>query len=231
MFDIDLSFEMDGFDIDIGEKIDSRYITPKIPQEKDESMLSYKKAEELASDLTISPGFRHYIIVNGEFCMGDFIEAMFVKNNWHSKKLQIATLSLNENNVDSLENLLDGGFIDSLDIVVSAFFFAHERNRVMKYLYHSLDKENRLQVGVTRSHCKICQFRTDEGLSIIIHGSANLRSSWNLEQIVVEDNEMIYNFNNEFLDEIIKRYATIKKEVPVGDVWQKILTDRKGRSR
>jgi hypothetical protein len=46
-----------------------------------------------------------------------------------------------------------------------------------------------------------------------MHGSANLRSSNNLEQFEFEESEELYNFNRKYFEDIIEQYSTIKKAV------------------
>jgi hypothetical protein len=52
-----------------------------------------------------------------------------------------------------------------------------------------------------------------------MHGSANLRSSSNIEQLCIEEGAELYNFNEEVHDAIIKRYQTINKPVRFKKAW------------
>ena len=54
---------------------------------------------------------------------------------------------------------------------------------------------------------------THKGGFVVIHGSANLRSSNCVEQFVVEENEELYKFNEDFHSKIIDKYKTIDKSV------------------
>ena len=91
--------------------------------------------------------------------------------------MTISTLSLSQDNIDSLANLLDWGYIDELNLIVSAYWFSHERWSLVPYCYERLDKEDKFQLAVAGIHTKTCQFETLGGKRIVIHGSANLRSS------------------------------------------------------
>jgi hypothetical protein len=46
----------------------------------------------------------------------------------------------------------------------------------------------------------MCIFETYCGMKIVIHGSANLRSSDNIEQIDIEENEELFNYSDEFFE-------------------------------
>jgi len=53
----------------------------------------------------------------------------------------------------------------------------------------------------------------------VMHGSANLRSSGNIEQFTMEDNEELYNFYDEVFVSILERYRTINKQLRGNELW------------
>lgn len=226
----------EGFELDMGDlsanfnlaanpdelEFDSRYIKPPYKPEIQEAMLVYKNAEKLAHDIKMTPGARYYIVVDGTFYFGDFIEALIVRNNWLIPEMTISTLSMNENNVDSLANLLKGDYVQKLNLVVSAYFYSHERAGMIPYIYDNLDIDNRFQLAAASSHCKLAMFETDSGLKITMHGSANLRSSSNIEQLMVEENPELYQFNKDIQDRIIETYKTINHQVRRNTLWQAV---------
>jgi hypothetical protein len=211
--------EFSGELVNVNENFESRYIKPPISNDVDDDLLKYEDAVKLAKDIVISKGSRHFAIINGSFIFGDFIEALIVENNWHIKKMTISTLSMSDNNIDSLANLLNGDYVDALDLIVSVFFFSHERHNLIKYMYEELDKKNKFQLAVAATHCKTCIFETHCGKFIVMHGSPNLRSSNNIEQFVVEENEVLYNFNHEYQMRIIEKFKTINKAVRNTNLW------------
>lgn len=219
--DLNLScFELAEFEI--SSEFETRYIKPKLPIELPESAMKYENAEQLAKDVPIDKGTRHYVLINGSFIFGDYIEALCVINDWHVKKLTISTLGLNQNNVDSLANLINGGYADEVNLIISDYCFAHNRQGLIKYMYEELDKDNKFQLAVARTHCKIVLIETHCGLKIVLHGSANLRSSNNIEQFMIEENDYLYDFNNEYHSKIVEMYSTIKKSIGLGELWDKI---------
>lgn len=198
-------------DIKVNKKLSSRYITPPPSFEIDERYLKYSNAEKLAKDILIDKNCRHFVVIDGTFIFGDFIEALIVENNYLVKRMVISTLSMSQNNVDSLRNLLDGDYVQQLDLIVSDYFYSHEKSDLLPYIYEQLDIDNKFQLAAAGTHCKLCIFETECGKFICIHGSANLRSSSNIEQFVVEENETLYNFNLEFQEAILEKYKTINK--------------------
>lgn len=124
-------------------------------------------------------------------------------------------------NNDRHQNLLNGGFVQDLSLIVSDYFYSHERHNLIQYAYDELDKDNKFQLAVASSHCKICIFASGS-LKVVIHGSANLRSSSNIEQIVVEVNNDLYDFIHDYQMKIVNHYATIKKSIRDSKLWNTI---------
>jgi hypothetical protein len=207
------------FDLsDDGETLqeESRYTKPKVYQVK-QDFVCYDNADKLARELTVNKGERADVFISGNFIFGDFIEAYIVQRNAKVKRMTITTLSLSQENVDSLHNLLIKNYVDELNLIVSVYFFGHERHSLIPYIYKKLDIDNKFQFAVAAIHTKTAQFETLGGRKIVIHGSANLRSSANIEQFTIEENEGLYTFYDSQFDKIIERYATINKKEPIRD--------------
>lgn len=82
--------------------LDARYTKPKVYTVA-EKYVMYDNAAKLARDLRIDSSHqRAHCIVHGNFIFGDFIEAYLVENKARVKEMTISTLSLNQNNVDSI---------------------------------------------------------------------------------------------------------------------------------
>lgn len=206
-------------------KPDSRYIKPKICRELSDRMLKYKNAQELARDIKFNEYSRFYVIVDGTFIFGDFIEAFFREQNVIAKKMTISTLSLSVENVGSLHNLLSGGYIQELNLIVSDYWYQNEKHQLVRHLYERLDQfGDNFQLAAASVHTKICIFETVNNRKFVFHGSANLRSSSNVEQIMLEENESLFNFNDEIHDSIIETYKTINKSVRRKNLWQAVVT-------
>lgn len=201
-----------GIDLDLDlHKFNNRYQKSKQINELPKCMIKYSNALKLAKKVELKEGSRYNCIVAGNFVFGDFIEAFVVNNNAKCINMTISTLSLDQNNVDSLRNLITGGFVEELNLIVSDYFYSHERGSLIPYIYKELDIEDRFQLAVAGSHTKIAMFETSGGKKIVIHGSANLRSSSNIEQFIIEENKELYDFWLEYHNLIIKEYKTINK--------------------
>lgn len=203
-------------------KSGSRYFSP--PKQKDipEKRLKYRFADELAAAVLPEKGMRVFVVLDGSFIAGDFFEAWIVRHNIHVKKMTISTLSMSENNVDSLANVLNAGYVDALDLIVSDYFYSHERRNLVPYLYKELDKDNRFQLAAASTHCKLCLMETHGGSKVVVHGSANLRSSSNIEHLCIEENPELFDFLLSTQVGIIEKFKTINKSIRYAELWQTV---------
>ena len=105
----------------------------------------YENALSLAQHLTLEKGQRAggNIIVSGAFIFGDFIEALHHAPHGQSKRMTISTLSLSQENIDSLQNLPDNGYLDHLDLIISAYLPPTSDTASYPTLYEHLDHQNR----------------------------------------------------------------------------------------
>lgn len=221
---IDVDIDLSHFDFVGGYDEETRYIKPRFQVLKPNQIM-YENAQQLAKELKHDKSQRADVIVSGAFIFGDFIEAYLMEYNIKCVKMTISTLSLSQENIDSLANCLNLGYIDELNLVVSAYFYSHERHNLIPYIYEKLDIDNKFQLAVAGIHTKTCQFETLGGKKVVIHGSANLRSSGNIEQFTIEENPHLYDFYDEIYSNILDRYATIKKQVRGKELWK--LMNRK----
>lgn len=221
------NFDLTNFDfLQEDDGIGQRYTKPKIYATIKETNIKYENARKLARELKVGEGERANVIVAGSFIFGDFIEAFITEHNVKVKKMTITTLSLSQENIDSLQNLILGGYVDELNLIISHYFYANERESLIPYTYQALDRDDRFQLAVAGTHTKTIIFETAGGKKIVIHGSANLRSSANLEQFTIEENKELYDFYDEYQDRILERYKTINKPVRVKPLWNLITTKR-----
>lgn len=221
--DFDFDFNPALFDISGSLNEETRYIKPKV-QPVPKGYVLYDNARKLARELRINKGERFDALVGGNFIFGDFIEAYIVEHNAKCRKMTISTLSLGQENVDSFRTLLEKGYVDELRLLVSVYFYSHEAHALIPYIYERLDngKAWNFQLSVAAIHTKTAQFETLGGRKVVIHGSANLRSSGNIEQFTIEENEELYDFYDKALSRIAERYATINKAVRGEDLWNTI---------
>lgn len=225
--DLDFS-DFSNIEIDAEVEFETRYVKPPKTRQIPEHLLKYDKAVNLAKEIDLEVG--GFCIVDGSFIFGDFIEALIVEKNLHVQELTISTLSMSENNVDSLHNLLAADYVDNLNLIISDYFFSHERGNLIPYIYQELDIEDKFQLGVACSHTKTVLIQTHCGMKIIIDGSANLRSSGCLEQFRIEQNEQIYDELKKYQDWILNTYSTINKSIRGKELWHQEVKQKKSKT-
>tara|TARA_R110000851_G_C12996958_1_gene557931 strand:+ start:166 stop:858 length:693 start_codon:yes stop_codon:yes gene_type:complete len=210
--DLDLD-TFDGLDVKSADS-EQKYFKPK-KHIVNVAKIKYENADKMAVELGGCNG-RTFALLSGSFIFGDLIEAIVVRNNWHVKRLVISTLSLSIANIESLRNLIVGGYVDKLDLVVSDYFYSHERNKLIKDIYERLDIDGKLQLTVANTHTKIVTIETHCGRSVIMHGSANLRSSGCTEQVCIEDDAQLTRFYiDELIEPNIEYFSTIGKSTRI----------------
>lgn len=207
---------------------DCRYMRPR-PTRVPNVCVRYDNADAFAKSLKIDKGTRIDAFISGSFIFGDFIEAFLKRNNCKATQMTIATLSMSEENVDSLYLLMKRGYLDNLRLMISDFYFAHERHTMIPYIYRKLDIEERFQLGVCRIHTKTCHFTTLGGKKIVIHGSANLRANGCVEQMTIEEDPKLYDFYEDTYNLLFGRYSTINHKVTSRASWnefEKLLDEK-----
>lgn len=183
------------------------------------TQVKYERAAELAIDAAdaIKTGHTLHALLSGNFIFGDFIEALAVENGVRFERLTLSTLAISDENVISLENLLKCGFIKDLEIIVSSYFWAHNRQNAA-FLYETLCDPFGAKLAVAGIHTKIALIQTDKS-KIVVHGSANMRSSRTLEVVTIESNPALFDFHDAWHQQILNDYQVTRKERRASNLW------------
>ena len=216
---------LNDFDIEFADDtdIETRYLKPRLILIKNK-FVKYENAEKLAKEVHIKKNERIHCIVSGNFVFGDFIGAYLTNHNIKAKNMTINTLSLSADNVDMLQAMMELGYIDKLNLIVSHYFYQHNRNTIVKKIYDDLDNDkDNFNLAVASTHCKIVNFKTYDDKYIVIYGSANMRSSSNIEQFTIEENKELYDFYESINTKIIDKFNTINKAVRYQDIRNAIF--------
>ena len=212
----------DGFDLDLSAfdlgtaatgPVETRYCKPRVMRQVPAHQVKYDRARDLvlAMGRDIIDGHRVDALISGNFIFGDFIEALLVEMDAKADDLTLSTLAISQENVDSLHNLLTGDYVGTINIIVSDYFWSHNRHNAA-YIYEKLDLADRFQLAVAGVHTKIALLRIGEW-KLIISGSANLRSARCVEVFTVETSPDLYDFHKAWHDALVTEYATIRKSL------------------
>ena len=213
----ELDFDLDDFSFDeIQPDTKTRILQPRIDTEILTKTVNFEHALELAEKVDLSGKTRTYAWVSGSFIFGDLLEALWRRRNIDIKELSIVSLSISEENIDSWAGLLAQANIEKFNLVLSAYFYSHYKFDMIPYLYQQLGNDPRVQIAFGAYHQKIITLTTHPGNTLTIHGSANARSSMNIEQIMVEpNNRELHEFNARMIADICDRYGTINHDAEI----------------
>lgn len=216
----DLDFSLS--DVRRGGKSDGietcRYDRPRIYDNVLDAV-EYEHAQDFVDDLELSDGYRAFAFVSGNFVFGDVLEAMVDQRKVAPRSMTIQTLSMSEENIDSLANVIDmmGGRLERLRIILSVYFWGHEHRpgQLVPYLYETLDVDGLdFDVAFASIHTKIVTVETLAGHHLVMDGSANLRSLRNIEQLRIECDDGLYEYIERFADKVFAAYSVVNRDQP-----------------
>ena len=183
---LDIELDLDIFEIDEKPKkpnnIKNSFV--KVKHHKGVKVAKYRNAQKMVNDIgNIEENDHISAIVSGDFIAGDFIEAYLFENELIAEEIIISTLSMSRENVDSLKNIQDYRLKGKMGLLISDFYFSHEKHRGILDIAEKLGN-GEFALGVAGLHTKITLIKTECGKHLVIGGSANLRSSLNILAIL-----------------------------------------------
>lgn len=214
---------LEGFDLDLSLDMEDRHAMrfAKVKHYQAPRTVKYDKAQEAARDIgLLDAGERVEMIVSGNFIAGDFIEAYLYEHELVADEILIATLSLSADNVDSLSNV-KRRLTGLMGLIVSDYFYAYERKGGIEDIITRLAGDD-FVLAVAGVHTKITLIKTQCGRHLVIGGSANLRSSLNIEQITLDNSAALYAFHREWMAKILNDYHVRHKMLRREALWQLI---------
>jgi hypothetical protein len=223
---IDLSADFDLDELEIGEiSTTPNDQTPTTPQPP-AGMFSLSKNhflrqfhESKAKDKTNRRGVKRFIhpenargllpylpdqgdtthaIVRGDFVLGEIIPVIL--RNKPADCVAIATLGMSEANAKMLAGLRDRGMIRELHLVVSHYFASVDATSTFAKVCQIIGPH---APTVTRSHAKVIIIIQPPNFYTVA-GSANLRSSDNIEQFAIWNDPEVADFHLNWMKELIK---------------------------
>lgn len=208
----DFDFDLEGFDlsgIELAPAIgNERYQLPKATKSLP---AVFDNAIEMAESIDLHEGMRAFCLLSGNFIFGDLIEAMTTLDKWRIDHMTVHTLTMSQDSIDSLANVITMDQPSSLHVIMSDYWYAHERGRdgLLGELHDKLDIGEGFRLAFCRTHAKVVTIRTKAGHKLVIHGSANMRSHGVIEQFTIECDPDVYDFMERFNDALLDEYDTI----------------------
>jgi hypothetical protein len=159
------------------------------------SLIKPENAAAVLGHLPTGPEHRTHAVLRGDFVLCDLIPAI-IGERGHVDRLHIATLGMSSGNADTLLGL----GIAEITILCSHYFAKVDKDTVYREVSAKL--AGRARLIVARNHAKIICLPTRSGDHFVIEGSANLRSSDNIEQITILNDPDLLAFHVSWIDQL-----------------------------
>lgn len=220
---MDADFDFNDFDEDFDftpkNDVENGFIKPQKQLTLKSHQIKFDNAYDLVKRIDLKSKERVFAFVKGNFVMSDFLVSFIHYHDVCAEQMTISTLSFDEYNVSAFAELAEKGYIKKLSLIISDYFFAHERQKAVKYAYDKLNEVCDFNLAVLRSHCKFTTILTDRNNKFIIHGSSNLRSSDNVEQLMIEQDDELYDFCENYNQDIISKFTALQKPLKHKDLY------------
>jgi hypothetical protein len=166
-------------------------------------LIKPENAKPVFDALPWHDGDSMHAVIKGDFVLCDLIPFVFSKKK--IKHLTITSLGMSESNSRDLESWIVKGHILSMSVLLSHFFASVDRSDKWLTCKGCLLPHG-VNIGMARIHTKIILFDFfDDSCPLVIEGSANLRSSANVEQIACFADRELYEFHKAWIDEVIEK--------------------------
>lgn len=170
--------------------------------------VTWENAEDAAKAIDYTKDY--FAFTSGRFVFGDFIEALCYVQQLLPEKVYVTTLGMGRENIDSLVNIAGYLGCKQLNLIVSNYFIAMERNKLVPYMVREFTGLP-IDVAVLASHCKLCLIDSPKG-KLIMAGSANLSSSNNVEQIMLWHDDLLFKKMQSTLDSVMSKFCILHGE-------------------
>jgi len=176
----------------------------KIRRRGIKKLINPENARPIISLLPVHPDDRLHCMLRGDFVLCDLIP-LIIAHRGACPHLRVATLGLSAANAEQLANLHAGGLIARITLVASHYFQQVDKTTTFQQVQSILSKCATLVI--CRSHAKVILLPTASGDFYVLEGSANLRSSDNLEQMAVTNDQETHDFHGGWIDALADEYA------------------------
>jgi hypothetical protein len=141
-----------------------------------------------------------HAVVRGDFVLGEIVPAIIGETP--AELVDIATLGMSVANATQLADLRSRGLIRRLRVIVSHYFAGVDRTGTFADVCRILGDD---APKVCRNHSKVILIE-QQGRHLVIAGSANLRSSDNIEQFSIWNDPEVFAFHVGWMNEIHGRH-------------------------
>jgi hypothetical protein len=162
-------------------------------------LINPSNAVPILSMLPQEPDDRTHVTLRGDFVLCDLIP-LILQSRGFCPHLRIATLGMSADNANTLAQLQSEGKVGDITLAASDYFKAVDSATTFRSVQAILS--GRARFITLRTHAKVILIPTSSGDYLVIEGSANLRSSGNIEQIVIVNDKATHDHHASWIDEL-----------------------------
>lgn len=119
-------------------------------------------------------------------------------------ELYLAIYRINEPTVNSIIEMIDSGKIKKATFIISNFFNQTKKpEKWARKLREYCDNSEQCNHVYVHNHSKVVCVKSNDNY-FVFEGSGNMSDNARIEQYVYENNEQMYNFHKNWMDELIK---------------------------
>lgn len=150
--DLDFDFDLGDFEVLTEDQPDhevtrQRILKPRIDMKAiDTRLVNYDNARQFVKDLDLMNNSRVYAWLDGSFIFGEIPEALGEIGH-PVRKAWITSLGLSEENVDSFYNCFMLYGLEKLCLLLSGYYYRHEKFKIIPYMLDKLDMEIETEAG------------------------------------------------------------------------------------
>lgn len=140
-----------------------------------------------------------------EMAFNAIVVIEYLLKRYELTEIYIAVYRMNLQSVNKLKEIIDNGEI-KCSILLSSFFRENKRyERWAEELIMYADKKENVNICFAVNHAKVFISKTKDNRHIVFEGSGNLSDNARVEQYLIEDNEVTYNFHKNWITEYLNK--------------------------
>jgi hypothetical protein len=150
----------------------------------------------------LSPNVQYRMVTDKSFNAIVVIDYLLKK--YELVEIYIAVYRMNLLSVNKLKSIIDDGNVKCF-ILLSSFFRENKRYErwAEELLMYAKNKKD-VQISFAVNHAKVFIAKTKDNRHIVFEGSGNLSDNARIEQYLIEDNELTYNFHKQWIIDTLK---------------------------
>jgi len=150
----------------------------------------------------LSPNVQYRMVTDKSFNAIVVIDYLLKK--YELVEIYIAVYRMNLLSVNKLKSIIDDGNVKCF-ILLSSFFRENKRyERWAEELLMYAENKKDVQISFAVNHAKVFIAKTKDNRHIVFEGSGNLSDNARIEQYLIEDNEVTYNFHRQWIIDTLK---------------------------